>query len=213
MRFTEHSIGLAVSGGERTAALLYNKAVGPTFAELSLAVVEGLGINCQLFLHWVLEELCCLSLPKEFLSSHIWGDQHFLESVDLTKELFQIGDIAFFCFEPSASPNDFHLAVMVGRDEKGAATFLHCLQFKDKTVHPVERWTLEDFATCNRNKYFFGVRRLKRQIPEIPTEEYFELILKAAEQEKKIEQSIAYAQVLEFVTYFGQPPQLEVLTF
>ncbi len=155
--FSVEHIGLA------EGSLQYAKVVGPTYDGLTLEEIESVGLNCQLFAHWVLEELCLLSLPKEYLSSHIWADTRFLRGIDFATERPQIGDILFFYKDPVAKQMDLHIAVVVDKNEVGQAQLLHCIKRKDPADPSVVVWTLQDFAQSKMNGHFYGGRRVVTQ--------------------------------------------------
>ena len=116
--------------------LRYSKEVGPMYENLSMNVIADAGMNCQLFAHWVLQELCLLALPTDYLSSHIWADQTFVRPV-LSNEQLQVGDIMFFYRKPVALPSQLHLTVVIGKSEDGQTEIIHCVRKKDPTGSPI----------------------------------------------------------------------------
>jgi hypothetical protein len=150
---TSEHLGLA------EVPLRYSKEVGPKHQDLSLQVIVEAGMNCQLFAHWVLQELCLLALPTGYLSSHIWADQDFVRPV-LSTEPLQVGDIIFFYRQPVAVPSQLHLSVVIGKSEDGQPAIIHCVRKKDPTQSPISIWSPQQFMNSKVHKYLYGSRRI-----------------------------------------------------
>lgn len=174
--------------------LQYAKVVGPRHSELTIELLAEVGINCQLLAHWVLEELCMLALPKDYLSSHFWADNQFMRPVTIQQERLQFGDIVFFYREYATLPENLHLAVVVDRNAAGQVLLLHCVKRRDKSEQAIVLWTLEDFATSRMHQHIFGARRITTQ--KVVSEQ----LSVDFDAKREWVYAVPFAEVLDFTT-------------
>lgn len=143
--------------------LQYAKVVGPRLEGLTVETLAEVGINCQLFAHWVLEELCLLAVPKDYLSSHFWADTRFMKPIDLRRERLQFGDVVFFYRSNATLPENLHLAVVTGKNEQGELELLHCVKRRETQEPVIVSWTLRDFFESRCHQHIYGARRITVQ--------------------------------------------------
>lgn len=119
------------------------------------------GINCQLMLHIVMEELG-YALPKHMRSSELFEDESLLRPVYPNKgDGWRVGDILFsYSREVDFDPRDLHVSVCVAV-EAGAPQFIHAIKFKGTNENPVVLWNLDDFLASSRHQAIVGVKRTK----------------------------------------------------
>lgn len=142
----------------------------------SFDVVEQEGLNCQLAVHIILEELG-YSLPKWLRSKEIFEDEIFLETVfmyhcattDLSIEIFQnsrVGDICFFSNTGTRSddydPKYFHMAV-ISDFSGGEPVFSHARK-SNSDPDAVIDVPLQRMKKSKKYKLFHGVRRVRSRV-------------------------------------------------
>lgn len=134
----------------------YNIEHGPLIQEADDALA---GINCQLMLHIVMEELG-YALPKEMRSSELYEDTQFLQDVYPNRgDGWRVGDVLFsYSKEVDFDPRDLHVSVCVAV-EAGMPQFIHAIKFKGTHQNPVVVWELDDFLQSNRHGAIVAVKR------------------------------------------------------
>lgn len=141
--------------------------------------VEEEGLNCQLLVHLVLEELG-FSLPKWMRSSELFADEVFLQTLlkrTVASEklhLLQLppareGDIWFFSNNGTSTDNYdsryFHVAVVSRLEADGSPVLVHARKFKGQDA--VVEWGIKEFARSKTYALFQGIRRIKNRVPQI----------------------------------------------
>jgi len=125
----------------------------------SLSKIFTEGINCELFVHIILELFFLSSLPKWLRAKEMYEDDNFVK--DVTDGFYQAGDVFFFSPRENINPMYFHLAIMVGQNEEGVPMLAHASNYMNGSNDAVRIWPLNYFLQQKKYKFLQAVKRVR----------------------------------------------------
>ncbi len=126
--------------------------------------------NCHFHAHLIWEYLYEIGylespVPKCFRSKAIATLNEFFETVPLNEpDSWRVGDVLLTSKAVATSPEQHHLAVLVGWNDAGEALFSHAVSFADKSRSAIIISTYSDFLRSKFHSAVHALRRLRRSI-------------------------------------------------
>ena len=151
-----------------TVGINYNYHIGPMLD--SPNKIDFDGMNCELFVHIVLEEIFGLPLPKSMRSAEIFYSFGLLKSIEvedlnLPNGALRPGDILLFASNLTREPSAYHLGVYLYTDQVDGPTIGHFSKFAsaytgDNYQSPCQVQPLTQILQNPHYQYLMGIRRV-----------------------------------------------------